>query len=122
MLLQLIGGLVMVLLALAAAGLLVSLIVKLTTTVGQYITKKIWECKNKVAVVLIKHVLKKMTDKQKGELEKHKVTMNDLITCEVDEAGNVNEESVNILQEKQPDPKVHDLMEEHDGVLLVCPT
>lgn len=119
--LALIGGLVVLLLAFVAAGLLATLIVKLTTTVGQYITKKIREWKKKITVISMKRVIQEMVDKQKEEMEKHTITENDFITCEVDEAGKVNENSLNILQEKQPDPKIHDLMEKHDGVLLVCP-
>lgn len=123
--LAVIGAIAAVLLALVAAGLLVSLIVKLTTTVGKYIMEKIRKCKKKAAVAgmgrIIDEINKQANERQREGI-KQQLSAEDILSWMEDENGKVDEDSIDIIKEEQVDQKTRDLLKAHDDFFIIAPT
>lgn len=117
------------LLALFAAGLLFTLVVKLTTSVGRFIIKRINDFKKKVAMIR----LKKMIDAMKREAQNEKDTENankmlaelgseSIASWLEDENSEVIEDSIVLIKGEQVDKKTRSILDDNNGSFVISPT
>lgn len=112
------------LLAIIAAGLLATIIVKLVTTVGQYIIDKVRKWKQKIATIRLKKILDEInrvaTAKERARVE-HELSPEDVMLWMNDENDNVIEDSIEIIKKEQVDNKTRKILDDHDGLIYIDP-
>lgn len=114
-----------VLLALLAAGLIATLFVKLTTTVGRYIMMKVRENRRKRALTTMKGIITEMNNEAKNDQRnkiKHELNDDDLLMWEQDDNEEVIEETIELIHADQVDAKTRNILKAHDDLVYITPT
>lgn len=112
------------LLAIIAAGLLATIIVRLRTTIGRYIIDKVRTWRKRIAAMILQKTLddiNRKVSKDKRSTIQHQLSPRDVAIWESDIKGNVIEESIEIIKEDQVDNKARQILNDHDGLIFIDP-
>lgn len=119
------------LLALFVTGLIFTVIVKITTTVGRYVLRLYRELQRRIALARMKNLIDAMKKQQEKEgkqanndkLNKMKEELGEegLTLWAEDENGDVIEDSIEIIRGEQVDLKTKKIMDENDGYITIAP-
>lgn len=117
------------LLALFISGLIFTLVVKLTESVGKYLSKKVKEWKRRIAASRLKELLDAMyrDNQNKKQTEDAQEMVRELGADALaywaeDDNGNVLEETIGIIEEEQVDEKTKKIMDKYNGLVTIAPS
>lgn len=116
------------LIALFVSGLIFSLVVKLTVSVGRYIKEKMNKLKRRIAVSRMREILEELTRNKKNE-EQNKnademsaeLGEDALVVWAQDENQEVIEDSIEVIEGNRVDNKTREIMDKYNGYVTISP-
>ena len=120
---------VMGLLALFVGGLIFTLVVKLTVSVGKYISEKVKEQKKRTSASRMKELIAAMKREYQNEKQTedanqmvHELGEEAVALWSEDDNGNVLEETIELIKGDQVDEKTKRIMDRYNGFVTIAPS
>ena len=109
------------LLALFVGGLIFTLVVKLTVSVGKYISEKVKEQKKRTSASRMKELIAAMKREYQNEMV-HELGEEAVALWSEDDNGNVLEETIELIKGDQVDEKTKRIMDRYNGFVTIAPS
>ena len=117
------------LLALFGGGLIFTLVVKLTVSVGKYISEKVKEQKKRTSASRMKELIAAMKREYQNEKQTedanqmvHELGEEAVALWSEDDNGNVLEETIELIKGDQVDEKTKRIMDRYNGFVTIAPS
>ena len=117
------------LLALFVGGLIFTLVVKLTVSVGKYISEKVKEQKKRTSASRMKELIAAMKREYQNEKQTedanqmvHELGEEAVALWSEDDNGNVLEETIELIKGDQVDEKTKRIMDRYNGFVTIAPS
>lgn len=114
-----------ILLALFVAGLILTLVVKLTTTVGAFVKNLVFTIKKRISGMLIKKAiedLRKQKDKENAEKMTEALGQDAIAFWFEGTNGEVEQDSIKIIKGEDVDERTKMIFEMNDGLIAIEPS
>lgn len=114
-----------ILLGLFLSGIIFTFVVKLTTTVGAYLKKKIREHRRSIGATRFKELIqsfKAQKEKEAAENMMHELGEDALALWFEDETGEIPEDSIEIITGADVDTRTKKIFDMHDGYIEIKPS
>ena len=117
------------LLALFTTGLLFTLVVNLTTSVGRFIIKKLKERRHTIVSMRMRELLETVMREKQNETDTENANKmikelgpEAIAIWEQDEDTSIREDSIVIVKSEQVDEKTRRMLDDNNGAFVISPT